>query len=120
LDRLVYQGLRIFLPEFMSHDEAIEQAFDGGEEGPALLGGDEGDIRDPFLIRLCSGEVTVEHILIPMVSSQFVYFLAGFAFSDDGMQIELVHQPQNSLMINCFALGFADPPSNSSIPVGST
>ena len=120
LDGLVHQGLRVFLPEFMSHDEAIEQVLDGGEVAPALLGGDEGNIRDPFLIRVCSGEVTVEHILVPMVCSQFVSFLVGCAFSGDGMQIEFVHEPQNRFVIDRFALVFADPPSNSSISVGST
>jgi len=92
LKGLVNEGLGVFPSKLMGDDKAIEQVLDGREVAPALLGGNKGNIGHPFLVGSGSCKLTVEQVVIAVVGFQFGHFFVGFAFSDDGMEVEFVHQ----------------------------
>ena len=75
------QRNRILPSKLVGDDEVIEQVLDSGQVSPAFPGQDIGDIRNPFLIRSGSGEITIEPIGIAMICGQFSHFLGDAASS---------------------------------------
>ena len=94
------QRQRVLVPQAVSDNEAIEQVSDNRQIGPALLGGNVGDIGDPFLVGLAGVKLPVEQIVIVMVGFRGRQLAEEFPPASHRVNVELVHEPQDRLVVD--------------------
>lgn len=102
----------------MRNDETIEQVFDRREISPALLRVDIGNIRDPFLVGLGGREITSQDVRVPMRTPDLRPLWIEFTFPGHGMDANLVHQPQNGLVVDANPPVLLEPDGDPSVAIG--
>ena len=71
------QGNVIASMQNISHDKPIEEVLDEGQEGPACLHRDVGDVGNLFLVGKRGSEIKLEHVGIAMLGAEFFHFPIG-------------------------------------------
>jgi hypothetical protein len=85
-------------------DLARVEVHDRGEEEPALVGGDVGDVRHPGLVRSRGGEVAVDEVgrrRAPLVRRRRADAAAA---TRDALDPQLAHQPGDALLADLDAV----------------
>ena len=90
---LGHQSNRVGLGKEMGDNETIVQVLDGRQICPALQGADISYIGNPLLVGLGSGKLTVEHIRIAVVGTDFLQLFVQFGLSRLRTEVEFGHQP---------------------------
>jgi hypothetical protein len=80
LESLGYQLNRVSFSQLISHNETVKKVFDGREIHPALLSGNIGNIRHPFLIGFGRKEFPLELVGIVMQCFDLTHLGYGFCF----------------------------------------
>src|SRR5688572_4545695 len=91
LEGLENETKGIVSTQLVGYDEAIEQILDSGQVGPALSGGDIGDIRDPFLVGLARRKLPLKYIFIVMVDLCLCHLSKDLPLASHGTNIQFVH-----------------------------
>ncbi len=100
LERVCHQRDVVLSAYPMSDNEAIEKVLDRGEIRPSLLRGNIRNISHPFLVGFFRCEISIQYVLVAMMSFHLACFLVGFAFSGYRTNMQLPHQSQNSFVID--------------------
>lgn len=101
----------------MSDNKTIVEIFDDGKIEPALVGVDLGNVGDPFLVRLRGVEITIQQVGVSIGAKLLGRTFIHLAPAGNGSDAQLIHQPQNRLVIDDFPAATQEPSLNTAVAI---